>query len=75
MSFRFSTYVKANDAQYGLKVASRDPKTSKVLRLQCRFCITFGWEEKVGSKRKLTTIVQGWSTPFRYDNIENHMHT
>jgi len=50
MSFRFSTYVKANDAQYGLKVASRDPKTSKVLRLQCRFCITFGREEKVGSK-------------------------
>jgi hypothetical protein len=55
-------------------VASRDPKTLKVLGLQCRFCIAFG-QNKVGSKRKPTTIVQGWSTPFRYDNIENHMRT
>ncbi|CAK9870889.1 unnamed protein product [Sphagnum jensenii] len=36
MLFRSSTYVKANDIRYGLKVASRDPKTSKVLELQCR---------------------------------------
>lgn len=75
MSSHFSTYVKANDAWYGLKVASRDPKTSKVLGLQCRFCITFGREEKIKSKRKLTSTIQGWSTPFRYDNIENHMRT
>jgi hypothetical protein len=67
--------VKANDARYGLKVASCDPKTLKVLGPQCRFCIAFGREEKVGSKRKPTTTVQGWLTPFRYDNIENHMRT
>ncbi|CAM6016713.1 unnamed protein product [Sphagnum balticum] len=29
MLSRFSMYVKANDARYGLKVASRDPKTLK----------------------------------------------
>ncbi|KAH9554008.1 hypothetical protein CY35_08G042000 [Sphagnum magellanicum] len=74
-SSRSLTYVKANDVWYGLKVASRDPKTSKVFRLQCHFCIAFGREEKVGSKQKLTTTVQGWSTPFCYDNIENHMRT
>ncbi len=73
MSSRSSTYVKANDARYGLKVASCDPKTSKVLK--CHFCIAFGQEDKVGSKRKPTTIVQGWLTPFRYNNIENHMRT
>jgi hypothetical protein len=33
MLSRSSMYVKANDAWYGLKVASRDPKTSKVLGL------------------------------------------
>jgi hypothetical protein len=75
MSFHSSAYVKANDVWYGLKVASRDPKTSKVFGLQCRFCIAFGREEKVGSKQKPTTTVQGWSTPFRYNNIENHMRT
>ncbi len=68
---RLSGYVKDNDVRYGLKVAHRDPKSSKVIGLQCRFCIAFG-REKVGSKRKTATIVQGWSHPFRYDNIENH---
>ncbi len=66
-------YVKDNDVRYGLKVAHRDPKSSKVIGLQCRFCIAFGREEKVGSKRKAATTVQGWNHPFRYDNIENHL--
>ncbi len=68
-----SGYVKDNDVRYGLKVAHRDPKSSKVIGLQCHFCIAFGREEKVGSKRKAATTVQGWSHPFRYDNIENHL--
>jgi hypothetical protein len=70
---RSSGYVKDNDVRYGLKVAHRDPKSSKVIGLQCRFCIAFGREEKVGSKRKAATTVQGWNHPFRYDNIENHL--
>ncbi len=70
---RSSGYVKDNDVRYGLKVTHRDPKSSKVIGLQCRFCIAFGREEKVGSKRKAVTTVQGWSHPFRYDNIENHL--
>jgi hypothetical protein len=70
---RSSGYVKDNDVCYGLKVAHRDPKSSKVTGLQCRGCIAFGQEEKVGSKRKATTTVQGWNHPFHYDNIENHL--
>ncbi len=70
---RSSGYVKDNDVHYGLKVAHRDPKSSKVTGLQCRFCIAFGREEKVGSKRKVTTTIQGWSHPSHYDNIENHL--
>ncbi|CAK9202578.1 unnamed protein product [Sphagnum troendelagicum] len=68
---RSSGYVKDNDVRYGLKVVHRDPKLSKVIGLQCHFCIAFGRKEKVGSKRKAATTVQGWSYPFRYDNIEN----
>jgi hypothetical protein len=44
-----------------------------VTRLQCRFCITFGREEKVGAKRQASTAVQGWMCPFRYGNIESHV--
>ena len=69
-----SGYVKDNDVRYGLKVAHCDPKSSKVTSLQCRFCIAFDREEKVGLRRKVAITVQGWSHPFRYDDIENHLH-
>jgi len=71
---RSSGYVKDNDVCYGLKVAHRDPKSSKVTGLQCYGCIAFGREEKVGLKRKAANIVQGWSHPVRYNNIANHLH-
>ncbi|CAK9216363.1 unnamed protein product [Sphagnum troendelagicum] len=68
-----SRYVKDNDVHYDLKVAYRDSKSSKVTGLQRHFYIAFGREENVGLKRKAMTTVQGWSHPFRYDNIENHL--
>ena len=55
---RSSGYVKDNDVRYGLMVAHRDPKSSKVTGLQCRGCIAFGWEEKVELKRKAATTIQ-----------------
>ena len=70
---RLSGYVKDNDIRYDLKVAHRDPKSSKVTSLQCRLCIAFGQEEKVGSQRKAATIVQGWRHPFHYNDNENHL--
>ena len=70
---RSSGYVKDNDIHYGLKVVHRDPKSSKVTGLQCRSCIAFGLEEKVGLERKVATTVQGWSHPFLYNNIESRL--
>ncbi len=58
-----SGYVKDNDVRYGLKVAHRDPKSLKVTGLQCHFCIAFGWEEKVGSKRKLWLLFKDGAIP------------
>ncbi len=59
-----SGYVKDNDVRYGLKVTHCDPKSSKVIGLQCRFCIAFGWEEKVGSKRKAAILFKEGAIPF-----------
>ena len=70
---RSSAYVKAKDEKYGLKVVSRDLKTSQINGLNCLFCAIFGREAKVGSKRKPTNNVQAWHSPFRYDNIEAHL--
>jgi len=75
MLARLSLYIKDNDRKYGVIVTFCDPKTSKVIGMQCCLCIAFSWEEKVGSKCKATTKVQGWSAPFRYNNIKNRMRT
>ncbi len=58
-----SRYVKDNDVCYGLKVAYRDCKSSKVTGLQCRFCIAFGREEKVWSKHKAATLFKDGAIP------------
>jgi hypothetical protein len=47
--------------------------TGAVHGLRCRSCIAFGREEKVGSKRK--TNQGSGQTPFRYDNIKNHVRS
>lgn len=73
---RCSAYVKENDVKFGVMVASRILHTGVVNGLRCRFCIAFGREERVGSKRKTTQASgQAWTVPFRYDNIENHVRT
>lgn len=69
---RSSPYVPSNDVKYGMKPL-KAAQSQAVIGLKCRFCYTFGREEKIGSKRKPTSNVQAWSPPFRYDNIELHL--
>ncbi len=70
-----SKYVKDNDVRLGLRVSTRTTNGGpQVIGLQCRFCIAFGREEKVGAKRQASTAVQGWMRPFRYNNIESHVN-
>lgn len=59
--------------EYGLKVTQRDAASSLVVSVACRFCITFGREQKVGSKRRATTNVQHFTKPFRVDMYKKHM--
>ncbi|KAE9018664.1 hypothetical protein PF011_g6173 [Phytophthora fragariae] len=65
-----------HEAQYGLKVASRDPASGAVMSSVCRFCSVFGREareEKDGEpKRKRTTRTQHFIT-FRTDLYDKHM--
>ena len=72
-SSRSSKYVEANDRVYGIVVVGRDSHSGEVDGLQCKFCVSFGREEKVGSKQKPTANVMSWKSPFRYDNIEKHL--
>jgi hypothetical protein len=74
-SNRASEYVKDNDVRLGLRVSTEAVNGGpQVTGLQCRFCIAFGREEKVGAKRQASTAVQGWMCPFHYDIIESHVN-
>jgi hypothetical protein len=74
-SNRAYQYVKDNDVRLGLRVSTRVANGGlQVTGLQCRFCITYGREGKVGAKCQASTVVQGWMRPFRYDNIESHVN-
>ena len=49
---RKQPFKNAHEFEFGLVVATRDPKTSAVSSAACQFCIAFGREQKVGQKRK-----------------------
>lgn len=66
-------YVKSNDEKYGLKVISRDPKTSHVDGLQCHFYIFVCRQAKVGSKCKPASNVQAWRSLFLYNKFKAHL--
>ena len=51
-------FQNAHKLQFGLKVTGKNPYTKEVLSCACRFCFTFGREEKVGAKRKPTERVK-----------------
>ena len=48
-------FKKSHLETYGLRITSRNAVTGAVDSVQCRFCFTFGREEKVGAKRKATS--------------------
>lgn len=58
--------------KYGLRISSRHPSTKKVVSVECRFCVAFGRECKVGAKRKATSNIH-FFTSFRADQIKAHM--
>ena len=42
---------------YGLRILSQNPSTKKVVSVECRFCVAFGRECKVGARRKVTNNI------------------
>jgi len=55
-------FQSSHEVTYGLKVSARDPTTSKVTSVVCRFCTMFGREENIGGKRKRTSNVKHFTT-------------
>ena len=58
---------------FGLKVVERDPNTKEVVSCHCEFCVYYGREAKVGTKRRKTTNIQYFKKPFQVENYKSHM--
>jgi hypothetical protein len=43
---------------FGLKIVERDLNTKKVVSCHCEFCVYYGREANVGTKRRKTTNIQ-----------------
>ena len=60
---------------YGSQITARDPKTSKVASITCRFC-EFGrdYAENEERKRKKTKYVKFYNNTWRSDNMKASCH-
>lgn len=66
--------------QYGMLVAARDPQTSEIVTVSCRFCHVFGREKlDVRTRRNIPiATTKHWrkgSSGFRTDNFTAHLRT
>lgn len=53
-------------------MTQRASNSSEVISAECLFCVYFGREVKVGSKRKNTANIKYFTRPFRADNYKQH---
>lgn len=72
---RDAAFRQVHEIEFGLEVASRDPQSHLVDSVLCRFCSTFGREERVGRRRKSTTNIKFFKRPFRSDNYRSHLES
>lgn len=70
---RSTPFNTAHALQFGVKICERNAATKAVVSASCLFCVHFGREAKIGSKRKRTVNVMYFKKPFRADMYRRHM--
>lgn len=64
---RAQDFNSAWASTFGVSISSRDPRTSRISTVTCRFCTTFGREN---SRLKTAQI---FKPPYRTDNFRQHL--
>jgi hypothetical protein len=60
--------------EFGLKITEHDHSNSRVISVCCQFCVFFGNDKVVGSKRICTVNVKHFST-FQADGYKRHVQS
>ena len=58
---------------FGLRKIEVSRGGQKSISLECKFCVFFGREAKVGSRRKVATTIQIFTGTFRRENFKGHL--
>ena len=66
---RATPFQKKHLLEYGLAVAARDPSTTEVVSVRCRFCVIFGREN---NSKNCSTAWSFEGPPFRPENYRQH---
>ncbi|KAL3672140.1 hypothetical protein V7S43_002803 [Phytophthora oleae] len=61
------------EIKYAVAVTERDELSQLPTKAVCLMCQAFEREETVGSKRKKSSRIRSFSTPWRPDNMKRHM--
>ena len=59
--------------EHSLRIAGRNASAGCVDAVVCRFCEAHGRKERPGKKRKRTTNIKHYKTPFRTDHFKQHL--
>ena len=70
---RLAPFKNEHALKFCVKICERDAATKAVVSVSCLFCIHFGREEKIGSKRNRTTNVKYFNRPFHIDMYRWHL--
>ena len=73
MPSRKTPFQQKHTIEYGLSVGSICPVTSAVFSVNCEFCRFFNREERIGQKRKPTTVTKMSVAPFRPELYLQHL--
>ena len=60
---------------YGVRIAGCCPSSGQVKTVQCLFCLNFGRKEKSGMKRKPSSSIHFYLSPFCYDSYLRHLQS
>jgi hypothetical protein len=72
---RKTSFNSARVLEFGLRISERDPDNSLVKTFTCRLCSKFGKDSVGERKRKPSTNIKGFTSPFCVDQYKSHLTT